>query len=89
MRLAMLVIAGAFCVPAMAQSPDSGEEKIVCKRTDDGSTGSNLRKWKKVCRKAEDWKAQEEDTQRNLRAAKDKGLLNPETLEKGLASPEI
>ena len=89
MRVSMLLIAGALCVPATAQSSDNGEDKIVCKRTDDGATGSNLRKWKKICRTAADWKAQEDETQRNIRAAKDKGLMSPETLEKGLAPPEL
>jgi hypothetical protein len=87
MRISLLLVAIGFCVPAMAQAPENGDDRIVCKRSDDGFTGSNLRKWKKVCRKASEWKEQEVETQRKLRAANDKGLVDPSNLQSQGASP--
>lgn len=86
MRLSFTLIALALCAPAVAQEP-AEDDKVVCKRTDDGTTGSNLKKWTKICRKASEWRAEEKETQRKLRATNDKGLVNSDNLQPAGASP--
>lgn len=61
--------------PALAADPAKPpKEKRVCKRSDEGTTGSNLRKWSAVvCRPASEWRELEDNTERLLRESRERG----------------
>lgn len=71
----------AIAEPAPAAPPT--EEKLVCKRVDDNSTGWRVQSNRKVCRTAAEWRALDDETQRALSKAKDKGLFDPTGIPKG------
>jgi hypothetical protein len=55
-----------------ASSPKDPEDKRICKRTEEGHTGTRLAGSTKICRKASEWRLLEEETQRDLRAVQDR-----------------
>ena len=59
------------------------EEKLVCKRVDDNSTGWRVQKVRKVCRTKAEWRALDDETQRALGKAKDKGMFDPNGIPRG------
>jgi hypothetical protein len=74
----MMVAVAAQATPAPTQ-----EEKLVCKRIDDNSTGWRVQKMRKVCRTAAEWRALDDETQRAIGKAKDKGMFDPNGIPKG------
>ena len=48
-------------------------EPVKCKRLDDDNTGSNMKRWKKVCKTVSEWQAAEADLERRLNDAKASG----------------
>jgi hypothetical protein len=54
--------------PPAEQSPKG--EKLKCKRLDDGNTGTNLKRFKKICKTEAEWKAEAQDLERRLDAQK-------------------
>lgn len=59
------------------------QEKLVCKRIDDNSTGWRVQKVRKVCRTAAEWRIIDDETYRALNKTKDKGLFDPTGVPKG------
>ena len=77
--LGLIMVAAAD--PATPAPPQ--EEKLVCKRIDDNSTGWRVQKARKVCRTAAEWRALDDETQRALGKAKDKGMFDPNGIPRG------
>ena len=48
-------------------------EQVKCKRLDDDNTGSNMKRWKKVCKTVSEWRAQEAELERRLNDGKASG----------------
>lgn len=71
----------AVADPATPTAPQ--EEKLVCKRIDDNSTGWRVQKVRKVCRTAAEWRALDDETQRAIGKFKDKGMFDPNSIPKG------
>lgn len=63
--------------PATAEKAAAPEDKIVCKRTNNTYTGSNLHRPKKTCMKASEWKLLEDEKDRTMRRVQDANGLNP------------
>ena len=75
--LLVLTLSGIVTLaPAAASEPK--EDKVVCKRVQDTRTGSNFRYSNKVCMKASEWKAMEDEAERAMRKVKDSGAINPD-----------
>ena len=77
--LILLLVGAAVQVPPAPPA----QEKLVCKRIDDNSTGWRVQKLRKVCRTAAEWRALDDDTQRAISKAKDKGMFDPNGIPKG------
>ena len=67
--------------PSATTEPKS--EKMVCRRVNDNSTGWRLESNRKVCRTAAEWRSVDDETQRALNKAKDKGMFDVNGLLKG------
>ena len=83
MRIVLSVAALALVAvstPALAVQ-ESGEDEVICKRNDAPSTGSNIRRSSRVCKKASEWKALERQNDNALRRVTDK--------MRGGAAPEV
>ena len=78
--LPVFVLAAVLCsAPAFAQAESQGQptaeqapknEKVKCKRLDDDNTGSNMKRWKKVCKTEAQWKADALELEQRLNAEK-------------------
>jgi len=79
--LAMLPALLAFtAAPATAQQPaqqQAAQEKVICKRQVDADTGSHFSSSRRVCMKASDWKRLDDETQRALTTANNRGGFAP------------
>ena len=57
--------------PAQPPAQDSAKaEQVKCKRLDDDNTGSNMKRWKKVCKTLSEWRAEEAELERRLNQGK-------------------
>ena len=93
-RLTALVLLAVIAAPpsfAAAQpQPDSAsaqdaaqKAKLKCKRIDETPSGSNMKKWTKVCKPASEWNPDRIAFERSLEKLRDQGLVSPG----GLQSP--
>ena len=87
--LAAVLIAAS---PAVAADPApaaaSDEDKVTCKRVDDGNTGSTFKRWTKVCKKKSEWLAAEDETYRasSVAASKSSQLASDSDFPEGMPS---
>ena len=79
---AFLVICSFGAIPAFAngeavskqpaeQAPK--DQTVKCKRLDDDNTGSNMKRWKKVCKPVSQWEAEERELERRLSDRRNSG----------------
>jgi len=74
--------------PDSASAEDSAKkDKVKCKRVDESTSGSNLKKWTKVCKPASDWNPDRVAFERSLEKLRDQGLVNPAPLQSSGATP--
>jgi hypothetical protein len=71
---------------ASAEEP-AKKDKVKCKRVDESSSGSNLKKWTKVCKPASNWNPDRVAFERSLEKMRDQGLVNPAPLQASGTSP--
>jgi hypothetical protein len=77
----ILAIAALACMGAAgaAGANPAKEDKIVCKRQYDASSGSHFRNSKKVCMKQSEWKEMEDVKDRVMREMGERGASNPDS----------
>ena len=63
------------------------KEKIKCKRIDESQSGSNLKKWTKVCKPASSWNPDRIAFERSLEKLRDQGLVDPTGLQSSGTTP--
>jgi hypothetical protein len=96
--IVMLLVAAFAGAPASAAATDpqpeaagaedsAKKEKVKCKRVDESSSGSNLKKWRKVCKPASEWNPDRVVFERSLEKMRDQGLVNSSGLQNSGASP--
>ena len=77
----MSVVAGMVMFLGAATAQEAAEstpiDKVVCKRIDQGETGSHLGSRRKVCKTTSEWKLEQESVNRSLRAIRDRSGVNP------------
>ena len=82
----MSVVAGyAIFLGAAATQGDPvapAEDKMVCKRIDQGETGSHMSGPRKICKKASEWRALDAETQRAMRDVRSRMTLDPAAIPK-------
>jgi hypothetical protein len=69
------VTATAFAQPTpitVTADKQKGEDKLVCKRLDDGNLGSSIKRWTKTCKKKSEWAAEEAATANALQRMRDR-----------------
>jgi hypothetical protein len=85
--LTIAVAMTSLAVPAMAV--EAPAEKKICKRSEEGMTGTNLRRGpSKVCKTAAEWKGQEVEIQRAWREMDEKGVGGGGLTSKAGKDPE-
>jgi hypothetical protein len=77
MALALIATPALAADPANPATPT--KDKKVCKRSEEGSTGSHLRRSPMVCRTATEWRELEDYTERTLREAGETSGINERT----------
>ena len=77
----MFSVLGLFAVAAvqgatttLATAP---AEKMICKRTEEDTTGTRLAKTRRICRTQAEWRAMNDATARALNKSKNIGLAEP------------
>lgn len=76
MRGLLTVSIALTLVSTPAFAADDPKEKKICKRTDEGRTGSHLRGASRVCRTASEWRDLEDGVERDIRAITDKAVVD-------------
>jgi hypothetical protein len=93
MSLAVLAGTPALSAPepgsadATASTETPKKEKIRCKRIDETPSGSNLKKWTRVCKPASEWNPDRIAFERSFESMKERGLVDPGGLQQSGASP--
>ena len=82
--IVLSIMIAAMADPAPPAPP--AQEKLICRRIDDNSTGWRLQKQRKVCRPAAEWRALDDGTYQVLNQAKSKGLFDPNSIPTGRSS---
>ncbi|HET7708025.1 MAG TPA: hypothetical protein VFK50_00660 [Sphingomicrobium sp.] len=82
--------AGVVTETTPAASPpaeNAKAEKVRCKRVDQTSAGSNLKKWTRVCKPVSGWNPDRIAFEQSLDEMKDRGLVDSNALMQSGAPP--
>jgi hypothetical protein len=82
MRFALIVATAIVGITSPALAGDTAtstppEDKVICKRIQETSTGSHFPSSKRMCMKRSEWKELADDTDRTLRKVAD-GRVSPD-----------
>ena len=83
----MSVIAGVVLLmgaaTAEATTQEAPVDKMVCKRIDQGETGSHMSGPRKVCKKASEWRTLDAETRRAMRDVRSRSEMDPDAIPRG------
>lgn len=81
-----IAIGLVLLAPGAASAETPAKERVICKRVTDAETGSHFSSSRRICMTEQQWKEQEDETQRSLREAKSRTSVNPAVIAPGMGS---
>ena len=86
LHITVFMAIGLPSFPALAEPPPppitvtadapKSDDKVVCKRLDDGNLGSSIKRWTKTCKKKSEWAAEEAATASALQRLRDRSAAD-------------